>query len=124
MDLEGFSFTGEEIIDIEVAAPTTQITINAAELQIAGAQIVPAGGVTRSATSIDLDETHETVCFSFGGTIPRGDAKLSIQFSGTLNDQLRGFYRSQYADGQGQQRLIATDSVRGDGCPSRIPVLG
>ena len=108
VDLEGFSFKGEEIIDIEVAAPTTQITINAAELQIAGAQIVPTGGVTQSATSIDLDETHETVSFSFGDTIPRGDAKLSIQFSGTLNDQLRGFYRSQYADGQGQQRLIAT----------------
>jgi len=34
--------------------------------------------------------------------------KLSSKFTGTLNDRLLGFYRSQYKDGKGRTKYLAT----------------
>ena len=50
----------------------------------------------------------ETATFSFGGDVPAGTASLAISFTGTLNDQLRGFYRSRYTTPEGEERYLAT----------------
>src|SRR5262249_41254974 len=39
--------------------------------------------------------------------LPVGPAELRLAFTGTLNDQLRGFYRSSYAGLDGQRRWLA-----------------
>lgn len=107
-DLTSFTFTGNVVIDLEVVTATERIMLNAAELQIDRAELTLSDGNTLPVTDISLDETYETATFSFGRAIPQGTAKLHIAFTGTLNDQLRGFYRSQYTDASGSQRYIAT----------------
>ena len=54
------------------------------------------------------DEDAETVALRFDRPVPVGSASLSVQFTGILNDQLRGFYRSQYTDADGATRYLAT----------------
>ena len=48
------------------------------------------------------------VSFDFAESIPVGSAELAIEFTGELNDKLRGFYRSSYTDVDGNQRWMAT----------------
>ena len=66
----------------------------------------------------------ETATFDFGREIPAGSASLYIRFNGTLNDQLRGFYRSQYTDPEGQAAVSGHNPVRGHRRPPRLPLLG
>jgi puromycin-sensitive aminopeptidase len=107
-DLTAFTFKGDENVEIEVVESTSEIKINAAELGFSSAEVILLDGRTLVASKIATDEASETVAFSFDETLPQGSATLIIQFTGILNDQLRGFYRSQYTDGNGQIHFLAT----------------
>ena len=107
-DLEGFTFDGEETIELELTEAVSSISLNAIEIEVSSAELTPAGGAAMQASSITLDEEMETVTFSFGSEIAAGSALLSIRFTGTLNDQLRGFYRSRYTTPGGEERYLAT----------------
>ena len=94
-------------IEIEVLEATERITLNAAELEIASVVATLADGRNVEA-SIETDEEDETAVFSFGETLPAGRTSLDCVFTGVLNDQLRGFYRSEYVDKDGEKRYMAT----------------
>ena len=106
-DLENFTFSGQVSIDVDVAEPTGRILLNAAELQIASASVTDEYGVSIPASGIVLDEKRERASLTFPRAIPRGTATLSMEFSGILNDQLRGFYRCSYTDADGAERNMA-----------------
>ena len=109
-DLEAAAFTGRVGIDIEVTEPRDTIVLNAAELDVASAQITVPGGEPVE-LDFDLDEESERLALSVpdgaGGFEP-GPARLYIAFTGVLNDQLHGFYRSTYTDDTGATHTIAT----------------
>ena len=107
-DLEGFTFTGEETIDLELSEAVSAVSLNAIELDVTWGELTPAGGGAISPSGITLDEEMETVTFAFDREIPAGAASLAIRFTGTLNDQLRGFYRSRYTTPEGEERYLAT----------------
>lgn len=44
-------------------------------------------------TNIELVKEDELLILTFEETLPLGDALLSMDFQGTLNDQMKGFYR-------------------------------
>lgn len=49
-----------------------------------------------------LNEDEETVTFNLNSPLePGSEATLSCSFAGTINGQMRGFYRSKYSPGQG-----------------------
>ena len=109
-DLGAASFTGRVGIDVEVAEPQHTIVLNAAELDIASARITAPGG---EPVELDhaCDEESERLTLSApdgaGGFEP-GPARLDIAFTGVLNDQLHGFYRSTFTDDSGETHTIAT----------------
>ena len=109
-DLQQFTFRGQVAIDIEVIKRTSEIVLNADELQIESATLA---GVSRSigtplpARHVTTDQTHQTLTLDFGRPIAIGNARLDIKFTGQLNDKLRGFYRSQYTTPEGEQRYLA-----------------
>jgi puromycin-sensitive aminopeptidase len=106
-NLSDFTFDGNELIEIEVSSPTNRISLNAIELEINYGKLTLADGSTVEA-NITLDETSETATFTFDKNIPQGNVTLSINFKGFLNDQLRGFYRSQYIGSDGNEYNMAT----------------
>ena len=105
-DLVQFTFQGEESIDVQVLQPTSEVMLNAVELQISSATLVREGSAS-TATTIDFDEERQTVTLGFGDQIPAGEARLDIEFTGQLNDKLHGFYRSEYTSPEGEQRYLA-----------------
>jgi puromycin-sensitive aminopeptidase len=106
-DLTGFTFAGEETIDIEVKRPTAQIVLNAAELEIQAAHVL-LDGQRMPAQSIELDAKAETATLTFGTPLTIGTSQLYMRFTGILNDKLRGFYRSEYTLPDGTKRVMAT----------------
>lgn len=54
-----------------------------------------------------MDDEHQRCRISFPQVIPVGVWTLHLAFRGTLNDKLRGFYRSSYKDSHGVVHTMA-----------------
>src|SRR5687767_2880649 len=85
-DLSAFTFAGEETIDIEIDQSTSQIVLNAAELEIQEAYVI-RGGQRLSAQAIALDDKDETATLTFATPLATGTQQLSLRFTGVLNDK-------------------------------------
>jgi puromycin-sensitive aminopeptidase len=111
-DLTSSSFQGTERIQLEVLETLTEIVANADGLVINDATMTPGWTNDRSATptplAVSLDAARTEVSFGLGSPLPPGHYTLSCRFTGTLNDQLCGFYRSQFLDDEGREKTIAT----------------
>src|SRR6201996_9448233 len=88
-DLKAATFTGEETIDLTLDAPSTTITLNSAEIKIGS---VKTGGQTGT---VSYNAENEQATFTFANALPTGKHTLAIEFTGILNDKLRGFYLSK-----------------------------
>ena len=102
-DLEAFTFAGSVGVDLEVLEPVDEIVLNAAELDLNEGEL---DGVALA--GVDYDDEHERAVLRLGEPASVGTARLNLSFTGTLNDQLRGFYRSTFTDDDGDGRVIAT----------------
>ncbi len=119
-DLEAFTFEGSESINITVDEPVAEIVLNAAELDVSSAWLEsPAGRLT--ADRISYDEENERVALGFPEQAPAGAATLHIEFTGVLNDQLRGFYRSSYTSADGVERRLATTQFEATDARRALP---
>jgi len=105
-DLTSASFAGQETITVRVHRPTSDIVLNAIELDISSATIEGESGSARKA-AIVLDGTLQRCHLTFTEPVTAGNWRLTIIFSGTLNDKLRGFYRSTYKDENGATHNMA-----------------
>ena len=105
-DLAAARFAGQETITLRIHRPTSDIVLNAIELDIASAQIEGVTGLARQAT-ITLDASRQRCHLTFTEPLAPGLWKLAIAFRGTLNDKLRGFYRSTYKDEHGVTHSLA-----------------
>jgi len=106
-DLEKFTFDGRVEIDLDINESVTSFALNAKELELSGASVTVAGQTYVSGAP-SFDEEYETATFTFDAALPTGAAVATITFTGILNDQLHGFYRSTYTDNNGVSHTIAT----------------
>ncbi|KAL6888903.1 hypothetical protein ACP4OV_009929 [Aristida adscensionis] len=114
-DLASCAFAGEVAVALAVAAPTRFLVLNAADLEVApgavsfapqgsdkvttgrspGSAPPPRSGVLQPVEVINVPE-DEILIIRFDEVLPLGDGTLAIAFKGTLNDKMKGFYRSVY----------------------------
>jgi puromycin-sensitive aminopeptidase len=106
-DLTAFTFAGDATISIEVQSATSEIILNALELELGEAVATRAGQALR-AVKILPAPARERVHLHFPQALEPGAWTLKIAFRGVLNDKLHGFYRSQYADAAGKTHTLAT----------------
>ena len=105
--------------EFQVKTATSQITLNALDLKITKAS-VQYGLEKQSAETVDtiFDPQQETVTLVFGEPIPEGECLLKMEFTGELNDKMKGFYRSKYFTATREERFAgvtqfeATDARR------------
>uniref|UniRef100_A0A7N0V8D3 Aminopeptidase n=1 Tax=Kalanchoe fedtschenkoi TaxID=63787 RepID=A0A7N0V8D3_KALFE len=100
-DLVELKFDGSVKINVDVVSDTAFLVLNAAALNV-------TPGSVRFRISEDeilepiwtgLFEEDQILVLEFSDKLPLGAGVLSIDFQGTLNDELRGFYRSAYGPG-------------------------
>ncbi len=105
-NLAQFTFTGSEIIELTVRQPTTEVVLNTAELEVTLAVITDEEARHLQGT-VELNEAANRCHLRFAEMIKPGAWRLRLAFRGTLNDKLRGFYRSTYKDRSGTRRVMA-----------------
>lgn len=103
-DLKKFTFFGTEQITVSCKKSTNKITMHCAELKIKSCT-VQYGNKTISSVP-KTDEKKEELTIKLSQKI-KGDAIISLEFQGILNDRLLGFYRSQYKQ-NGKTKYLAT----------------
>jgi len=106
-DLETSTFTGSEIVTVEVTEPVDQIVLNAADLEVGPGRLEGPGG-TLEVSTVRLDPETERAHLLLSGTAEPGEWTLHLEFRGKLSEQLQGFYRSTYTDDAGVAHTIAT----------------
>ena len=111
-DLDKASFEGDETIAIHVLKPTSEITLNSAEIEFHDVTIT-AGGHAQKAT-VTPDKEKEMVVLKVEKPLAAGAASVHITYAGILNDQMRGLYLGK--DDQGRKyastQFESTDARR------------
>src|SRR5688500_12651823 len=96
-DLAGATFQGRATIALSVRQATSSIVCNALELTVEEAIVEDSGG-RRQPASVAFDEPLQRCRLTVSEPLAPGEWRLHVLFRGTLNDKLRGFYRSTYKD--------------------------
>ncbi|PAN35146.1 hypothetical protein PAHAL_6G184800 [Panicum hallii] len=102
-DLAACTFSGAAAVDVAVRAPTRFLVLNAAELDVDRASIRFRDLVPSEVVQFEEDEI---LVIGFDRELPAGEGVLTMEFTGTLNDRMRGFYRSTYVY-NGESRNMA-----------------
>jgi puromycin-sensitive aminopeptidase len=105
-DLTAFTFQGQLEITVQVCKATSVVVMNCAEIEIQSAKCVQGDLVA----TVTFNEAEETVSLEFPSQLATGEVTLALQYTGKLNDQMRGFYRSKYTDpnSPGTEKYAAT----------------
>ncbi|MBZ5538754.1 MAG: M1 family metallopeptidase [Acidobacteriia bacterium] len=98
-DLAKATFAGDETITIRVLKPTTQIVLNAVDLDFQEASISSGGAIQKAA--VTFEKSKEQVTLDAGNLIQPGPATIHIKYTGILNSEMRGFYLGK--DDQGRK---------------------
>jgi aminopeptidase N len=97
-DFDKNNFSGEETIQVRVLKPTSQVVLNALEIDFHDTSIT-SGSVTQK-VKVSLEKDKEQATLAFDKQIQPGPATIQIRYTGILNDQLRGFYLGKDSDGR------------------------
>jgi aminopeptidase N/puromycin-sensitive aminopeptidase len=94
-DLKTAKFAGEETIHGDVNRPTHEVVLNALEIEFqkVTVQALPGGPV--QGAKVTLQPESETATFTVDQELPKGPVEIKVEYTGILNDQLRGFYLSK-----------------------------
>ncbi|XP_014255315.1 aminopeptidase N-like [Cimex lectularius] len=117
---DNFTFTGRVVITCNVTMPTYNITLHSSELKIHETNL---SRLTMEAImdsdrndadlllpikSTEFDKEREFYIIYPKGLLTPGGYKISISFTGVLNDALQGFYRSSYTVNNVTKWIAAT----------------
>ena len=106
-------FRGNVTISVDVLEATDCIILNAIELSIVSVLL------DQYPVAFQLEESTQRLIIK-APTQP-GRATVDIEFEGTLNDKLRGFYRSTYTDDAGTDHVIACSQMQSTDCRRVFP---
>ncbi|HZX43120.1 MAG TPA: M1 family metallopeptidase, partial [Myxococcaceae bacterium] len=90
LDLDARTFTGDAEVTLSVERPVRSIVLHAVELHLVHAEVHAAGRVFPA--SIRVRPVSETVVLDLDGELPRGEARLALQWTGRFTEGLRGLY--------------------------------
>jgi tricorn protease interacting factor F2/3 len=118
-DLERFRFDGRVVIEFAPDRPAAEVVLNALELAVW--QCGVAAGDDLELCGFQIDPARETLTIH----LPRpmsGPFRIRVDYSGRINDQLAGFYRSGYKK-EGRQRHIAITQFQESSARQAFPCV-
>jgi aminopeptidase N len=100
LDFKTWTYNGTVRIDGEVVKPTNEIVLNTLELKLLKATATVSQNKSDQSwesTGFSEDKKAQRATITFPEALPvSSKASVSIDFSGELNHDMAGFYRSQY----------------------------
>ncbi|XP_020585074.1 aminopeptidase M1 [Phalaenopsis equestris] len=110
-DLDACKFTGTVEIAVDVVEDTRFLVLNAAELTVENQSVWFSGhgySEVLRPSEITIVENDEILVLLFSDVLPHGEGFLWIGFEGTLNDRMKGFYRSVYKHNGENKNMAVT----------------
>ncbi len=117
LDLDHFTFNGAVGVDLVLDKQTDHIVMNAAEIDLKSAAFADGPVISE----ITYDSDLEMVTLKLAEPAAPGNYRLEIEHTGTINDQLRGLYRSTYTDRDGVEHVLATSQCQATDARRVIP---
>jgi aminopeptidase N len=108
-DADKLTFTASVKININVVKPTNTITLQAADLAFAKAEIAGIG-----AAKVSVDAEAQTATFTFDKPVTAGAHVLAIDYSGKIYKQAAGLFALDYDTDQGKKRALYTQFENSD----------
>lgn len=119
LDRREFTYDGTVDIDVLIQENTESISLNYKELKLSKASIQFASGAAVETTNFSYDAKSQVVKLSFPDQLPAGSKRaiLTIHFSGRMNNEMAGFYRSAYRNQDGKDDFMY--STQFESCDAR-----
>jgi tricorn protease interacting factor F2/3 len=118
-DLAQFRFDGQVAIDLEADHSSTKVVLNILDLAVWQCSLATDDGLKPCAFSID--PAKETLTVILPRTLS-GRFRVQIDYSGRINDQLTGFYRSGYQK-KGKPQHIAVTQFQESSARQAFPCM-
>ncbi|XP_063599468.1 aminopeptidase N-like [Penaeus indicus] len=122
-----FSIMGHVEIEMVVREGTSNITLHMADITVRENTIMLKNKADLSAIQTaghEYDAPREFFVVRLAEELPAGaEVVLSMGFEGFLNDELRGFYRSTYTNGNGDQIMLAATQFQPTDARRAFPCL-
>lgn len=119
-NLQTFTFSGEETVHVTLQKDTSTITLHAVDLEIISAALQENGQKIKG--EVAYDKKAQTVTFTFPQKIQKGEKTLEINFTGVINDSLKGWYKSEY-EVHGEKRYLAASHFEEIGARQVFPCI-
>ena len=115
-------------IDLNVLESTKDVVLNAHQLKIHGASVDQGKSESIDAANISYDEKAQRATLSYPHALSASsDARITLKFQGTMNNQMNGFYRSKYKPAVTPAKSVPYDeehhymfSTQFESCSARI----
>jgi aminopeptidase N len=115
-DIDKLTFAGTETVNLNVRNRVRQLVLNALELKIEAASI---DGKELPASAIKTDTKNELLTLTLPSDLATGEHKLTLHFTGKINEQGQGLFYMRYQEqGSGARKIMlgsqfeATDARR------------
>jgi aminopeptidase N len=108
-DLVALTFGCEEEVNVNVTEATKVVKLHSKEISIISASFL--GKSTTEELVVEQISYHlkeTTVSLFFPESLPLGEGTLKISFTGILNGDMAGFYKSSYSDADGNKKIMAS----------------
>ncbi|XP_050285445.1 aminopeptidase M1-like isoform X3 [Quercus robur] len=108
LDLIACTFSGTVQVNLNILEHTKYLVLNALELDVHKVWFTKSNNQTYQPCDVVLDGDDEILVLVFDEMLSPGDGVLGIDFSGALNQQLKGLYRCTYVDGGVKKNMAVT----------------
>ncbi|KAM4110849.1 hypothetical protein ACJW30_05G022900 [Castanea mollissima] len=108
LDLTACTFSGTVQVNLNILEHTKYLVLNALELDVHKVWFTKSNFETYQPCDVVLDGDDEILVLVFDEILSPGDGVLGIDFSGALNQQLKGLYRCTYVDGGVKKNMAVT----------------
>ncbi len=107
-DIEKRAFVGHEAIDVDVKTSTDRFVLNAKDLVIDSVELAWKEADERATfhPAVTMDAARETCTLVYPSEIPTGTYRLSLHFTGKINQDGAGLFASTYTGADGKPETV------------------
>ena len=119
VDLDKFSYTGRQKVDLNVVETTNKIVLNSVGIEVTKAKVQN----TEQDISLEVSyiEEDEKIVFESEEVLSKGLYELYLEFNSEITNDLKGFYKSSYMSEGGEKKWIATTQFEPTAARSAFP---
>uniref|UniRef100_A0A0K0DBG3 Aminopeptidase n=1 Tax=Angiostrongylus cantonensis TaxID=6313 RepID=A0A0K0DBG3_ANGCA len=107
-DMTAFSFTGSLNLTVRILSPTNVLKLHMMSIKIDAAKVTLSDGTVLDDLNHVYDQKFNITTIDLGAGVTPQTIVLSLEYTGEINDKMRGFYRSWYKDDQNREKFLAS----------------